>query len=226
LKVKICGLTSFEDAALCAELGADYLGLVFYSGSPRYLPENQAAEIIRQVKDYCRENNLKTPQFVAVYVAEGLTPEQIAANFLTSGVDILQLHKLDSLKELNRLKAGLPHTKIILAQSLSPGLEPEEPISLRDAADFILCDTSLKNCNHIIYGGTGKTFDWELLKGLQPAHLAKTLVAGGISKDNLKLLLQIVTPYGIDLCSAVEEKPGRKSKEKLEAFFEEFNQNK
>jgi phosphoribosylanthranilate isomerase len=73
------------------------------------------------------------------------------------------------------------------------------------------------------YGGSGKSFDWRILKELSPELLAKTLVAGGISKSNLKMLLQIVIPYGIDLCSALEEKPGKKSKAKLEAFFKELN---
>jgi phosphoribosylanthranilate isomerase len=141
LKVKVCGITNFEDAVLCAKLGADYLGFIFYPDSPRYLPASQAAKIILQVKAYCRKNNIPTPQFVAVYVYGETVKFQALTPFDT--FDILQIHNLHSIEEFNRLKQALPGHKIILARNLSTGLELQRDKALMAAADLILFDTAV-----------------------------------------------------------------------------------
>jgi phosphoribosylanthranilate isomerase len=195
VKVKICGITNLEDALLCEKLGADALGFIFYDKSKRYLEPKTANDIIIKLSPF----TLK----VGVFVNE--TPENINVISNLAGLNLVQLHGEETPKQMAEI--NLPIIK-----------------AFRVSDDFnfdILND--YKNCYFLFdsysiseYGGTGKTFNWDII----PEHLkAKIILSGGISSANIKRIINGINPYAVDVSSSVEEYPGKKSEIKLKEFF-------
>jgi phosphoribosylanthranilate isomerase len=195
VKVKICGITNLEDALLCEKLGADALGFIFYDKSKRYLEPKTADDIIKKLSPF----TLK----VGVFVNE--TPENINVISNLAGLNLVQLHGDETPKQMAEI--NLPTIK-----------------SFRVSDDFdfnILND--YKNCYFLFdsysiseYGGTGKTFNWNII----PENLkCKIILSGGISSTNIKRIINEVNPYAVDVSSSVEEYSGKKNEIKLKEFF-------
>jgi phosphoribosylanthranilate isomerase len=195
VKVKICGITNLEDALLCERLGADVLGFIFYDKSKRYLTPKTANDIIKKLSPF----TLK----VGVFVNE--IPENINAISKLAGLNIVQLHGDETPKQTAEI--NIPIIKAF---------------RVRDDFDFDILN-DYKNCYFLFdtysiseYGGTGKTFNWNII----PEHLkAKIILSGGISSTNIQKIITEVNPYAIDVSSSVEEYPGKKSEIKLKEFF-------
>ncbi|GAB6078516.1 phosphoribosylanthranilate isomerase [Hydrogenobaculum acidophilum] len=184
-KVKICGITNLEDALLAQELGADFLGFILYPKSKRYIELEDALKI---------KKHLKIPT-VAVIVNEPIEKVKELLNHF----DFVQLHGDEdcAFSISNRI------IKVFRVKDALPNIEKcwDENILLFD---------TLSNQ----YGGTGKSFDWNILKPLKRDFF----VSGGLNEENLENLKDI-KPYAVDVASGVETKPGKKDPYKLENFI-------
>ncbi len=202
VNVKVCGITNIEDALKAVEYGADTLGFNFYPPSPRYLFPDQAQTIfVKLPPQVCR---------VAVFVNE-------ARGKVT---DILnQLHLLDGDQVLSGVQFhgdedgeycrgwGLKVIKAIRVRG------PESLLGLNDfPADLFLLDSWSEG-----YGGSGAQFRWSWIEDLDPSRL---ILSGGLDLDNVQQAVTQIRPFGVDVCSGVEAKPGIKDYGKLKAFID------
>jgi phosphoribosylanthranilate isomerase len=200
MKVKICGITNYEDAAMIVDQGADALGFNFFPQSPRYIAPADARSIIRRIPPFAVSVGL------FVNVAE---PSRVSAIARAAGVQVLQLHG-DETPEYCRSLAEWPLIKALrIGEGGIPGNLEEYPVQafLLDVKD----DT--------LFGGTGKSFDWELARSIK--HVRPIILAGGLTADNLRKAIQTVDPYAVDVCSGVESAPGEKSAHKVIEFMNE-----
>lgn len=200
-KVKICGITTLEDALLSTKFGAYALGFNFYEGSPRYILPDTARKII----DELPKKVLK----VGVFVNEGFG--KIAGIAKTANLDAIQLHGEETAefaKEL-KTKTGLA---IIKAFRINDDFKPEDV--LQYDVDAVLLDAySPKE-----HGGTGQSFDWAIATKVKEVF-PKMYLAGGLSHRNVAASIRQVYPFCVDVCSGIEKAKGRKEPKKVEQFF-------
>ncbi|MDX1590624.1 MAG: phosphoribosylanthranilate isomerase [Balneolaceae bacterium] len=203
-KVKICGLTTLEDARFASGALADYLGFIFYPESPRYIDPAKAGAII---------NWLEGPEKVGVFVNQPLDDVNSIAK--QTGIDLVQLHGNESPEYCELVEKPIIKAFHITQEKTERELMAEvEPYA--GVADYYLFDTKTENQ----WGGTGKTFNWELLnnlKGDKPFFLS-----GGLNIENVRKAIETAEPAAVDLSSGLEESPGLKDFDKVEAFFEEM----
>lgn len=212
--VKICGITNLEDALHAVEAGADALGFVFYEKSPRKAEVGTAREIIRELPDDIEK--------VGVFVDH--EPEQVREIVLQTGLTTVQLHG-------KRLLERVWGEKLPVEQSL--GVRKMIPVipgdSLKDrgvlisegAHDkvFALLFDSQSNGN---MGGTGTTFDWRGTRAMVQVISLKipVIVAGGLTALNVAEAIRLLQPFGVDVSSGVEARPGKKDPAKVNAFIQ------
>ena len=197
--VKVCGNTNIDDARTALECGADMLGFIFYEKSPRYVSPEKARDIIIQLKDDF--------MFKSVGVLVNHQKEYIDNLLKTADMDMLQFHgdePLSFVKSFNK--------KIIKAfriREQSDILKCDE----YDSVDYFLLDAFSKDA----YGGTGKIFEWSLLREFR--FRDRLFLAGGIGAGNVKEAVSKVKPYALDLVSSLEKSPGVKDPGKIKEFF-------
>ena len=196
--VKVCGITTIEDARLCVDAGVYALGFNFYPKSPRYIEPSRAAEIIDQLP-----SELMT---VGVFVNEDREFVKTAA--ATSRVTAVQLHG----DETPSFCDGLADLPVIKALRVRDAFDPAEASQF--ATEAILLDAFCSN----LFGGSGKTFNWELARRTKPL-VKKLFLAGGLDANNVRLATQEIRPFAVDVCSGVESVPGRKDSWKLSGFM-------
>jgi phosphoribosylanthranilate isomerase/indole-3-glycerol phosphate synthase/phosphoribosylanthranilate isomerase len=190
--VKICGLTDPDNAAACARAGADIIGLVFYSGSPRHVFRSQARSIVTALPDH-------VPAW-GVFVNESL--KTMLDTVHNCGLKGVQLHGQESPEMIRILKNhGLTVIKAVFA-SRSPGLDTVEHMYAQ--ADYLLIECGMGR----LPGGNAKTWDYGQSREL--AEKYPVLIAGGLSCDNIQDVLTAAAPYGVDISSGVESAPGYK----------------
>ncbi len=197
MKVKVCGITNYEDAAIALDQGVDALGFNFYPPSPRYLDPAAARAIMRRLPPF----SISVGLFVNAEIKE---VKEIAA---FSGLQAIQLHG-DEPPEYCRELEHWPLLKAIrIGGNSIPGNLQEYPVRafLLDAKDDVL------------FGGTGKSFDWLFAKAIH----YPIVLAGGLRPDNVREAIRIASPYGVDVCSGVESGPGKKDAGLLAEFMNE-----
>ena len=201
VRVKICGITKWEDAKLCAELGAHAIGLNFFDGSSRCLTPFAAAELIRRL-----------PPFVApigVFVNWSQAP--VVALCKALRLSAAQLHGEETPQTVDAVARHLP---VIKALRLGQGSAALNFSRYRGVSAFLL-DSALSG--H--YGGTGTTGNWHLAR--TAAQTQRVILAGGLTPENVAEAIRIVRPYAVDVASGVEARPGKKDPAKLRSFFDE-----
>ncbi|OQW69551.1 MAG: N-(5'-phosphoribosyl)anthranilate isomerase [Proteobacteria bacterium ST_bin12] len=197
-RVKICGITRIDDALEAVRCGADAIGLVFYSASPRHVTVQQAQQIVATL-----------PPFVSV-VALFVNAAQfeIEAVISTVRVDIVQFHGDETAAECERIK--LPYFKAIRVKPDTNLLQYEVEFS---SAKALLLDTYSDSA----YGGTGHVFDWDLI----PKNMTKPVIlAGGLTAENVGLAIEKVKPYAVDISGGVELSKGVKDAKKMADFMQ------
>lgn len=204
IKVKICGITSLEDARFVSGALAHYMGFIFYEDSPRHVTPAKAGAMI---------NWLHGPECVGVFVNQPLDDINMISR--QTGIDIVQLHGDEpphycSLVEKPVIKA-IHIENGETASDLNKRIEP-----YLDHIDYLLFDTKVENK----WGGTGQAFDWSILN--EVAQDVPYFLAGGLNPDNIRKACKQVHPYAVDVSSGVEAKPGVKDFDKVEAFMEEM----
>jgi len=201
VRVKICGITKWEDAKLAAELGAHAIGLNFYEQSPRCVTPFAATEILRRL-----------PLFV-VPVGVFVNWEEAAVVALAKALKLAaaQLHGDEPARVVERVAAYMP---VIKALRLGQGADAPDFAKFRAASAFLL-DAAVSGQ----YGGTGSTGNWHAAR--TAAQSQRILLAGGLTPENVGEAIRIVRPYAVDVASGVEARPGKKDPAKMKAFFEE-----
>ncbi|WP_345970643.1 phosphoribosylanthranilate isomerase [Sulfurimonas sp. HSL1-6] len=190
MRVKICGITSYEDAMSAIDAGADALGFVFYPPSPRHITPEAAAAIIRRLPPFVEK--------VGLFVNEEAPAINAAAR--TSGITLAQIH-FDAPDALfDALEC--PYVRVIRAQSPEDVNAHADEYRLVDA----YCDA---------YGGMGKRLNLEWFEG---ADCSKIILAGGLSPDNVEECLPYGF-YALDVSSGVEASKGKKDPQKVGLFI-------
>lgn len=201
-KVKICGLTTLEDARFASGALADYLGFIFYDKSPRYIEPAKAGAII---------NWIEGPKKIGVFVNQALDDVNDIAQ--QTGIDFVQLHGDEPPGYCDMM--NFPVIKAFhITNDTKSGQLAEEIGLYKNSADYLLFDTKVDG----LYGGTGQTFDWSLLKNL--AMEKPFFLSGGLNAKNVATAIEKVSPDVVDLSSGLEESPGLKDFDKIEEFFE------
>jgi phosphoribosylanthranilate isomerase len=199
VKIKICGITSKEDAFKAIKLGADALGFVFYKKSPRYVSPSRARNIIQILPPFVST--------VGVFVDEKLGAMTEISRFC--GLTTLQLHGEEDHHYCHRLKRY--NVRIVKAFRVNDAFD-FRPVEKFDV-DAILFDTYQEN----LFGGTGKTFNWEMLK--RADIKGPIIVSGGLNPDNVGEAIRLLKPYAVDVSSGVESAPGVKDPILMERFI-------
>ncbi len=198
--VKICGVTSAEDASLAADLGADAVGINLVPQSKRFVNEARAVEIARAVRGRVR----------TVGVVANRTAEELVTLRARLELDLLQLHGDEPPEALAHL---LPHA----FKAARIGDAKDVDLAARYPGNMLLVDARVRGA----IGGTGMTFDWKLVATL--AQRRSIVVAGGLTAENVASAVRLVQPFGVDVASGVEreENPRAKDAAKIRAFIEE-----
>jgi phosphoribosylanthranilate isomerase len=193
VKLKICGMTRFEDARIAANLGVDALGFIFYPKSPRFVSAEQAASIISKLPPFISK--------VGVFVDQDL--ETVIAIARAAGIDTVQLHGSESPAYCE----SIPFP-VIKAFSIRPDSDLSR-LSSYNVAGFLLDTWSAE-----MKGGTGNTFDWSL--AIRACAMYKSIIlAGGLGPTNIAEALDVVKPFAVDVNSGVEISPGVKNPHKM-----------
>lgn len=203
-RIKICGITNLEDARYASGALVDYLGFIFYEKSPRFIDPAEAGAII---------NWIEGPEKVGVFVNQSIDEVNTIAK--QSGLDFVQLHGDESLEYCQLIDK--PIIKAIHISSDTDVSELTEQIKLyAEVSEFLLFDTKTDG----LWGGTGQTFDWSILNNIPPD--TRFFLSGGLNPDNVKQAINKVNPFAIDVSSGVEEEPGLKDFEKIDALMDEM----
>jgi phosphoribosylanthranilate isomerase len=202
-RVKICGITNFDDARAAVDLGADALGFNFYSKSPRYISSAAAGDIISKL-----HTEVET---FGVFVNASV--EEIGDALTRTPIDIAQLHGDESPELVRELASAFP-VRLMKALRVSTGFDPAMALAFDKAEVFLLDADSTE------FGGSGRTFDWAIARGMKES-IPKFYLAGGLTPQNVASAIRRVEPFGVDVCSGVEAAKGRKDLNKLAAFIDE-----
>jgi phosphoribosylanthranilate isomerase len=235
--VKICGITNLEDAQTVVAAGADALGFVFYEKSPRNVNPDTVREIVRQMPAHIEK--------VGVFV--GGSPKNLPELAHDLGLTASQLHLGSHLKSVSettahglgcfpvgfKLYASLPAASFIESDSAKSLIDSmvhvlESRKSLPDAdrltnffQTIVLDSGSLQHP-----GGTGMVFDWRkaapIVENMQ--QVMRVVVAGGLNLMNVTEAIHVLKPWGVDVSSGVESRPGKKDPEKVRAFVSAVRQ--
>ncbi len=195
-RVKICGITNIEDARHASVCGADALGFVFFPGSPRFVDPDQARRIIADLPPLVTT--------VGLFVNE--RPARIREMVEFCGLNTVQLHGDEEPDQ-----CCYPPCRVIKALRLKATMESQAFASYPVSA--LLLDAYVPNQ----FGGTGHRCDWEQAAAIAAQY--RVILAGGLNPENVAEAVRLVHPYGVDVSSGVEEKPGQKDPGKVARFI-------
>ncbi|HEY3821610.1 MAG TPA: phosphoribosylanthranilate isomerase [Polyangiaceae bacterium] len=196
-RVKVCGVTTVEQAVACADLGVDALGVNFVASSPRRVGEGLARSVVEAVGT----------RVLVVAVVAGMTVEAMRGLVLRTGVGCLQLHGEETAAEVSAL---LPHAY----KAVRVGGPEDVAVAEAMPGEYVMVDALVPGA----LGGTGHAFDWSLVVAL--AARRRLTLAGGLTPDNVGAAVTLVRPWCVDVASGVESTPGVKDLEKVRAFIE------
>lgn len=200
-KIKICGITNQIDALHAIDSGADALGFVFYKKSPRHVSPKVVKAIVANLPPFVLP--------VGVFVNE---EAQVVRDIMDEcGLALAQIHGDETADYCESL--GRPVIRGIRLRDRNTFLAMAEYKGRARVRGFVLDAYS-----ETAYGGTGTTADWSLAK--KAAQSFSFLLAGGLTPDNVQEAIQNVQPYGVDVSSGVEARPGKKDPAKIQAFIQ------
>jgi phosphoribosylanthranilate isomerase len=240
IHVKICGITNLEDALVAAEAGADLLGFVFFSRSPRYIEPARAREIVSALRQ--RDH---APSCVGVFVNE--SPERVREIAATAQLDAVQLHGDESPEMVRDLctstvfrprsgegpRSGAieilrpfgPQNDTTVTHRAYKALRPRNEAEAQALVNQYRAAVNGNTPAFIVdafdaqrFGGTGARADWSIAAAI--AREFPILLAGGLSADNVADAVRAARPWGVDVSSGVERAPGEKDHDKVRQFIQ------
>ena len=201
--IKICGLTCVDDVRAAVAAGAAAIGLVFYAASPRAVNVAQAVTLCREI-----------PPFVArVGLFVDAPVDEINAVLAAVPLSLLQFHGEETASYCESF--ARPYIKALRLPVIAGGADVAAEIAAAMAAHPNASGFLLDSYQPGLPGGTGVCFDWRQV----PDNIQRPLVlAGGLTPDNVARAIDELSPYAVDVSSGVEQRPGEKSRQKIEAF--------
>ena len=217
--VKICGITNLEDARIAVDAGADALGFVFYEKSPRCIDVETVKTITAEVP----------PGVETVGVFVDQTPDQVRELVQHTSLTAAQVYREDYALALATGRGSMAPPKIIFVVprdvfGYPGGIARPDSLAwdmsgkLRDVLFALLLDSHTDSQP----GGTGQRFDWIAARTVAPAFnaICRTVVAGGLEASNVDVAMTLLHPWGVDVSSGVEARPGKKDPDKVRAFID------
>ncbi len=207
--VKICGMANAEDVQAVAALKPDAMGFVFWAHSPRCAKPGDVGGWTKELAGILK---------VGVFVDAG--PEEIREAVGQAKLDVIQLHVFrpgGQVQSLEESRPSFPNIgkkrmwQVVHLDRERPEAEPAGPV------DAYLIDRYSPKSP----GGTGQTVDWAVAREFVKRAPKPVLLAGGLTPDNVAEAIRQVRPWGVDVCSGVEERPGKKDLEKVRRFIEQ-----
>jgi phosphoribosylanthranilate isomerase len=203
VKVKICGVTLPDDAAVAAAAGADFIGLNFWARSKRHIDPARAPIVAGVAR------GAGSALIVGVFV--DARADEIAEIHGAVGLDRVQLHGDEHPDDVKRIADAV-------------GVPVWKAIAVRDARDLAALDewpveAILLDAPSTGRGGSGQTFDWVLAAAAQNAPARPLVLAGGLTPENVGAAIARVKPWAVDVASGVERAPGVKDHDKVRAFI-------
>jgi len=204
MKIKICGITTMDDALAAVEAGADMLGFNFYPPSPRYIEPSACAALVAALR-------ARGASTTMVGVLVNMPPDGVAAMLDACGLDLAQLSGDEPPSDL-----------VMLGERAFKGIRPRDALEsvaltaryvVRVAPPVLLVDASAGAGQ---FGGTGQVGDWGAAAAVAASH--PILLAGGLRPENVVAAIAAVQPWSVDVASSVESSPGRKDAAKMKAF--------
>ena len=196
-RIKICGITTPEDAVAAADLGAAAIGILFWPASPRFVARDRARAIVRALPPLVST--------VGVFVNQVPEAADIAAEV---GLSAVQFHGDETPESYRQFPVP-----VIKAVGVSDASALEQADAVPPAVTVLLDAADRER-----RGGTGRTVDWTIAAAI--ARRRRTILSGGLSPAYAAAAIAAVQPYAIDVSSGVEAAPGRKDHAKLRALFE------
>jgi phosphoribosylanthranilate isomerase len=230
--IKICGITNTGDAEIAVRYGADALGFIFSTDSPRRISLETASSIIDYLQDLTihtsKENaeakgdRIGTVEKVGVFVNEDL--ETVTGFSRQLKLDYIQLSGDEDTDYIKKLKEMLPHIKVIKAIRVGNDAGIQSEKTKKAVKEFgILADHILMDSYHPTkYGGTGKTLDLETAKSF--GFLPGFILSGGLDHLNIGEAIKNIKPFGIDVSSRLEVSPGKKDHRLVKSFIKAARQ--
>ena len=196
-KIKICGITNKEDALHAASLNVDMIGFVFYKRSKRYVESKTVRDIINELPPSMKK--------VGVFVNEERS--RVLEMAEDSDIDTLQFHGDEKPDYCSSFKDSY---KVIKAFRLKAKKD------LKNINDYDVDFYMLDTYGPADFGGTGKSFDWKILEDHE--FLKPVILSGGLNSSNVYKAIGEIAPYGVDVSSGVEARPGKKDYELMKKF--------
>jgi phosphoribosylanthranilate isomerase len=209
VKVKICCISSIEEAKLAIAHGAAAIGLVGRMPSgPGIITDELIQSIAKTV----------LPPIDSFLLTSETTAEAIIEHHNKVNTTTIQMVDALTDRQYHKIREAIPHVKLVQVIHVLDEKAVQEAIEISEWVDAILLDSGNPNLSTKVLGGTGKTHNWDLSKKIRENISIPTYLAGGINKDNIRKAIDHVQPYGIDLCSSVRTN-GQLDERKLEELF-------
>ena len=197
IEIKICGLTNLDDAIAARDCGADYLGFIMYSGSPRGIGKSDLIAIADGLEG--------SAKMIGVFVNE--SPDTVSRLATDLHLHAVQIHGDEVAADFADMPVAVWRALWVSSKGCRP--EPSEWNAERNLVDSSVCGA---------YGGTGETADWDLAAEIAAKY--PVMLAGGLTLDNVADAVKIVKPIGVDVASGLESEPGKKDHLKMKKFME------
>ena len=209
IKVKICCISSIEEARLAVAYGAAAIGLVGRMPSgPGIITDELIHAIAKTVP----------PPIQTFLLTSETTTDNIIEHHKKVNTTTIQIVDALSGREYHKIREAIPNVQLVQVIHVLDEGSIKEAIEISEFVDAILLDSGNPNLPTKVLGGTGKTHNWDLSKKIREEISLPVFLAGGINKDNIKKAIEHVQPYGIDLCSSVRTN-GQLDERKLEELF-------
>ena len=212
-RVKICCISSIDEARIAIENGASALGLVGHMPSG---PGVIGDELINQIA------KMVPPPISTFLLTSETKPQDIINHYRRVNTTTIQIVDELEKREYEMLRNELPNVKLVQVIHVIDHNSVKEAIEISKYVDAILLDSGNPNLSVKELGGTGRTHNWDLSREIRNSISIPLFLAGGLNKDNVRQAIQAVQPFGLDLCSSVRT-DGKLDQQKLKDFFNAVN---
>ena len=211
-RVKICCISSIDEARIAIEYGASALGLVGHMPSgPGVIGDELIYQIAKTVP----------PPISTFLLTSETKPQDIIAHYKRVQTSTIQIVDELEKREYELIRKELPNVKLVQVIHVIDENSIKEAIEISNYVDAILLDSGNPNLSVKELGGTGRTHNWALSREIRKAIPIPLFLAGGLNKDNVRQAIETVQPFGLDLCSSVRTE-GKLDRDKLKEFFNEI----
>lgn len=208
-RVKICCISSVEEAKMAIEYGASALGLVGHMPSgPGVISDELIGQIAKVVP----------PPISTFLLTSETKPQDIITHYKRVQTTTIQIVDELEEREYQWLRRELPNVKLVQVIHVIDEHSVTEAVEIAHYVDAILLDSGNPTLSVKELGGTGRTHNWELSREIRKAIPIPLFLAGGLNKDNVRQAIETVQPFGLDLCSGVRTN-GKLDEQKLQDFF-------